>query len=76
VLDEQLRASYSEFMLDPEQAESMGRPDACNVIGLSNDYTVVICGIGTQETFHKSAESRLHLRNALRIEFVARIAKS
>jgi hypothetical protein len=54
----------------------MGRPDAYNVIGLSNDYTVVICGIGTQETFHKSAESRLHLRNALRIEFVARIAKS
>jgi hypothetical protein len=30
----------------------------------------------TWETFHKSAESRLHLRNPLRIAFVARIATS
>lgn len=57
MLDEQPRASHSELMalveiggVDPQRAGYTGRPDACNVIGRSNGYSVVVCGIGTQES--------------------------
>jgi len=55
VLDERIRANHSEFMALVESGGgpfasggNTGRSDFYNVIGRSNDYTVVVRGIGTQ----------------------------
>jgi hypothetical protein len=55
VLDERIRANHSEFMALVESGGGpfarggyTGRSDFYNVIGRSNDYTVVVRGIGTQ----------------------------
>jgi len=55
ILYERIRANHSEFMALMEEIAGgslasgyIGGSDFYNVIGRSNDYSVVVCGIGIQ----------------------------